>query len=57
MSANLYESSKEIGILRSIGVTKKQIQKLFIYEAFTLVMASSMLGILIGILVGFSLVL
>ncbi|CDW77763.1 family protein [Stylonychia lemnae] len=54
MTANLFEQSKEIGIMRAMGLTKVRIILLYIYEAFVLVMASSLLGILIGTLVGFS---
>ena len=57
MSANLYESAKEIGILRATGLTRYQIEKLYIYEAFVLVMSSCMLGILIGTVVGFTMTL
>ncbi len=54
MTANLYEQTKEIGILRAIGLTKMRITLLYIYESFLLVMASSLLGILIGTMVGFT---
>lgn len=54
MTANLYEQAKEIGVLRSIGFTENRIVMLYMYEAFILVMASSMLGVLIGILVGWT---
>lgn len=54
MTANLYEQSKELGIMRAMGLTKWRIIFLYIYEAFILVMASSLLGILIGTIVGFT---
>lgn len=57
MSANLYEQSKEIGIMRATGLTKKRIYLLYIYESFILVLSSSLLGILIGTIVGFSMTL
>lgn len=37
-----------------MGFTSKRITMLYVYEAFILVMASSLLGILIGTLVGFT---
>jgi len=40
--------------MRATGLTKIRVILLYIYEAFILVMASSLLGILIGTLVGFS---
>ena len=54
MTANLFESAKEIGVLRAIGFTKNRIYFLYSYEAFILVLASSMQGILIGIFVGWT---
>ena len=54
MSANLYDQTKEIGILRSMGVTKMRIKLLYFYEALILVFASSFLGILIGVFVGWT---
>jgi ABC-type antimicrobial peptide transport system permease subunit len=57
MSANLYEQSKEIGIMRATGLTKKKVYLLYIYEAFILVLSSSLLGICIGTVVGFSMTL
>lgn len=57
MSANLYEQSKEIGIMRATGFTKNRVYLLYIYEAFILVLSSSLLGILIGTIVGFTMTL
>lgn len=57
MSANLYEQSKEIGVMRAMGLTKTRIYLLYIYEAFILVFSSSLLGIMIGTMVGFSMTL
>ena len=54
MSANLYDQSKEIGILRSMGVTKIRITLLYFYEALILVFSSSFLGILIGVFVAYT---
>ena len=52
MSANLYEQSKEIGVLRAIGFRSNQIIRLVVYEAFILVISSSVLGVLIGTFIG-----
>lgn len=54
MSSNLYEQAKEIGVLRAIGLTKGRITMLYVYEAFVLVLASSILGIFIGVAIGWS---
>lgn len=57
MSANLFDQTKEIGVLRAMGFTKMRIKMLYFYEAFILVMASSLLGIMIGTTVAFTMVL
>jgi ABC-type antimicrobial peptide transport system permease subunit len=54
MTANLYEYTKEIAVLRAIGLKKSRIIFLYIYEAFILVLSSSILGVLIGTFIGFS---
>lgn len=57
MSANLLDQTKEIGVLRAMGFTKSRIKHLFFYEAFILVIASSLLGVMIGTVVAFTMVL
>lgn len=57
MTANIMEQSKEIGILRSMGYTKFKIVILYMFEAFALVLASSLLGVFIGTIVGYTMVL
>ena len=54
MSANLYDQTKEIGILRAIGVTRLRIKLLCFYEALILVFSASFLGILTGVFVGYT---
>ena len=54
MSANLLEQQKEIGILRSIGVSKIKIRLLFFYEAFVLVLSACILGVFTGSTIGFT---
>ena len=53
----MLDQSKEIGIIRSMGFTKLRIKVLYFYEAFVLVAASCLLGVMIGTIVGFTLVL
>ena len=57
MSANLYDQSKEVGILRAMGVTKNRIRLLYFYEALILVFASCMLGVFVGVSIGFTMIL
>ena len=54
MTGNLFEQCKEISVMRAIGCTKQVITKLYIYEAFILVIASSFSGVMIGTIVGWS---
>ena len=57
MSANLYDQQKEIGIMRALGFTKSRIVMLFTYESFILVMASSLLGVFVGTITAFTMML
>ena len=57
MYTNIYEQSKEIGILRAIGIPYGWMQRIYIYEAFILVLASSLMGMMIGIGVGWTVAL
>jgi ABC-type antimicrobial peptide transport system permease subunit len=57
MSANLLEQTKEIGVLRAIGVKKTRIMMLYFYEAMVLVLASSITGVAIGMFVGYTMTL
>ena len=52
MTGNLYEQVKEVSVMRSIGFEKRVITKLFIYEAFILVLSSSFSGVIIGTVLG-----
>ena len=57
MSANLYEQKKEVGVLRAIGFTRTRVRLLYFYEALILVFTSCFLGILIGTVVGYTMLL
>jgi ABC-type lipoprotein release transport system permease subunit len=54
MSGNILDQTKEIGILRAMGYTQRRIKVLYFYEAFILVISSCLLGVLIGVIVGFT---
>ncbi len=53
MIANLVERSHEIGILKAVGWTQKEIQRQLTAEAFIQALAGGMLGILIGYFISF----
>eukprot|EP00727_Mastigamoeba_balamuthi_P014759 m51a1_g9909 hypothetical protein (1044) ;mRNA; r:99120-103292 len=54
MLANVYEQTKEIGVLRALGVTKNWMYRVYMYEAFVVVFGASLLGLLIGTAVGWT---
>ena len=56
MSANLYEQTKEIGVLRSIGFTKNRIKMLYFYEAMILILASCLMGLMIGMMIAYTMI-
>jgi ABC-type antimicrobial peptide transport system permease subunit len=51
---NVQEQTKEIAVLRAIGVTRFMIVRLFIYESLVLVLAASVMGIAIGFVVAYT---
>lgn len=54
MYTNVYEQTKEIGILRALGLTNFRIFKLYVYESLILVLSASTLGSCIGGALGFT---
>ena len=48
MSSNIMEQNKEIGVFRSMGLTKFEINKLYVYEALVLILSASFIGMIIG---------
>jgi ABC-type antimicrobial peptide transport system permease subunit len=48
---NIKDNIWEYGVLRSMGVTKAQGKRIFMYEAFLVIVTAGVLGILIGIIV------
>ena len=57
MSSNLYEQKKEVAILRAMGITKIRIKLLYFYEAVIMVIASCSLGVLIGMIVAYMMII
>lgn len=57
MYTNIYEQTKEIGVVRAIGMRQNWLKRIYMYEAFILVLSSSLLGIIIGSAVGYTLLL
>ncbi|KAA6381656.1 MAG: hypothetical protein EZS28_022820 [Streblomastix strix] len=46
-------SKKEIGIQRAIGITRFQLMRVYIEEAFILVFSAAVMGMLVGIIMGY----
>lgn len=57
MTANMLEQRKEIGVLRAIGMRKMRIYFLYIYECFILIFTGCMTGILVGTMIGWTMML
>jgi len=57
MSSNLFQQTKEVAVMRMLGLTKIRVKLLYFYEAVILVFASCLLGIMIGILIGYTMTL
>ena len=57
MSSNLYEQKKEVAILRAMGITKIRVKLLYFYEAVIMVIASCSLGVLIGMIVAYMMII
>ena len=55
--SNIRENITEYGILRSIGVTKKQSVRIYLYEAASILLSSIIIGTFIGIIISCSLIL
>eukprot|EP01116_Phalansterium_solitarium_P010119 TRINITY_DN2458_c0_g2_i3.p1 TRINITY_DN2458_c0_g2~~TRINITY_DN2458_c0_g2_i3.p1 ORF type:complete len:1000 (-),score=386.52 TRINITY_DN2458_c0_g2_i3:162-3161(-) len=48
MYTNVFEQAKEIGVLRSVGISNALLYRIYVFEAFVLVFSSALLGLLIG---------
>ena len=57
MTININEQKKEISILRSMGLTKFKLNCLYQAEAFVLIFSSSIMGLIVGTMVSFTMTL
>ena len=53
MQTNVMEQSKEIGIMRALGLTRMQMVRVFAEEAFILVITATIMGMVSGMIVGY----
>eukprot|EP01080_Neovahlkampfia_damariscottae_P011341 gene11341-4509_t len=56
MYSNIFEQSKEIGILRAMGTRKFAVVRIYIYESFILIISSTIMGVVIGTVIAYSFV-
>lgn len=47
--ANVAENSVEFGVLRSLGLSTRQVQRVYVYEALAVVLTAFLLGTAIGV--------
>ena len=50
-TSNIKENVWEYGVLRSMGITRDEGRRVFMYEAFLVIIAAGILGITIGTVV------
>lgn len=50
MTQNINEAVWEYGVLRSMGFTKDEGRRLYMYEGFTIVIVALFLGIIVGLI-------
>ncbi len=55
LTMNVYERVREIGILRSAGMTRRQVWRMVVVEAGTMGVVGAFLGCLAGVILGFAL--
>ncbi|KAA6380156.1 MAG: putative DUF214 family protein [Streblomastix strix] len=56
MHTNVMEQQKEIGIMRALGLTAFQLLRVYVEEAFILVITAAFMGLVVGMLVGYMLI-
>ena len=48
MTQNVNEASWEFGVLRSMGLTKDQGMRIYMYEAYVVVITATFMGVTVG---------
>jgi putative ABC transport system permease protein len=51
---SVYERTREIGVLRAVGTTPRQVRRMIRYESVMTALLGALLGVLVGIVFGFA---
>ncbi len=54
MTINIFKQKKEIAIMRALGMKKKDVILIYIYEAIILILTNSFIGLIIGSLISYT---
>jgi len=54
-TANIKENLWELGVLRAVGLSQDQSRRVFMYEAFAVILAALVLGIVVGLTIAITL--
>ena len=54
-TSNIKENVWELGVLRAMGLTQAQSKRVFMYEAFAVILSALSLGIIVGLIVSLTL--
>ncbi len=49
-SQNIKENMWEFGVLRSLGLRKTEVERVYLYEAISVTFSSIVLGIIVGLI-------
>ncbi|KAA6390568.1 MAG: putative DUF214 family protein [Streblomastix strix] len=53
MNTNVLEQTKEIGIERALGLKRFQLVRVYVEEAFVLIISAAVMGMIVGLIVGY----
>ena len=56
LALSIVERTREIGLLRAVGMTRRQVRRMVRWEALIIAVFGALLGILIGSAIGFGVV-
>ena len=56
LALSVYERKRELGLLRAVGATKAQVRKMIRWEAATIALFGTALGVVIGVVFGWALI-